>query len=126
MSINGQSATIPFHVIAADAGYLYRAIQASELYISMAERYEVVVDFAPYAGKNIIMKNACDVMADDDYFGTNRVMQFRVGTIVSDGSNNGFLPSISLRPKTESIQVLNSKGREYSSSGVVLLASAYC
>lgn len=60
----------------------------------MAERYEIVVDFAAYAGKNMTLKNDRKVMADEDYFGTDRVMQFRVGSTVSDTSGNGPLPTV--------------------------------
>lgn len=59
----------------------------------MAERYEIVVDFSKYAGKNITMKNSRDVMQDEDYGGTDRVMQFRVRPQVLDNTNNGPLPS---------------------------------
>lgn len=60
----------------------------------MAERYEVIIDFAPYQGRNVTMKNARDVMADDDFNGTDRVMQFVVGTTVTDTSNNGDPPAV--------------------------------
>lgn len=60
----------------------------------MAERYEIVVDFAAYAGRNVTMMNSRDVMADEDYAGTDRVMRFVVGTTVTDTSNNGALPAV--------------------------------
>lgn len=59
----------------------------------MAERYDIIFDFESYKGKNITMKNARDVMADEDYAGTDRVMQFIVGNTVTDSSNNGGAPS---------------------------------
>lgn len=58
----------------------------------MAERWELIVDFTPYAGKKIVI-NARDIMADEDYNATDRVLQFRVGTTVSNSSNNGPLPA---------------------------------
>lgn len=89
----GSTTPIPFTVIASDAGYLTQPVVTSSLYISMAERYEIVIDFAAFAGQNLILRNARDVMADEDYNGTNRVMQFRVGTTVTDTTNNGAIPS---------------------------------
>lgn len=83
------SKPIPFQVIAADAGYFESAVTSSDLYISMAERYEVVIDFSTYKGQKITLKNARDVFKDEDYAATNRVMQFRVGQTVKDTRRNG-------------------------------------
>ncbi|PVI08271.1 oxidase cueO precursor [Periconia macrospinosa] len=83
---------IPFHVIASDAGLLPKPVQSDNLEISMAERWELVVDFSAYAGKNITVKNARDVQADEDYNSTNKVMRFVVGNTVSNTENNN-LPS---------------------------------
>ena len=58
----------------------------------MAERWEIVVDFSTYSGKNVTMKNARDVQADEDYNSTDKVMRFVVGTSVSDTAGNGALP----------------------------------
>ena len=84
---------IPFDVIASDAGYLEAPVTTTSMYISMAERYEVIVDFAPYKGQNIIMKNARDVFKDEDYAATDRVIQFRVGTKVTNTERNGGAPT---------------------------------
>ena len=84
---------IPFQVIASDAGYLESPQTTTSLFIAMAERYEIVVDFAAYAGKEITVKNERDVMADEDYNGTNRVMKFKVGSTVTDATRNGAPPS---------------------------------
>ncbi|KAI5791979.1 Cupredoxin [Geopyxis carbonaria] len=89
----GKSTKLPFTVVAADAGYMSRPVTTTSLYLAMAERYEIIVDFAAYKGKNITMKNARDVMKDEDYAGTDRVMQFVVGQTVTDTSNNGPPPS---------------------------------
>ncbi|CAI6280925.1 unnamed protein product [Periconia digitata] len=84
---------IPFHVVGSDAGLLTKPVQTDNLEISMAERWEVVVDFSAYAGKNITVKNARDVQADEDYNSTDKVMRFVVGKSVSSTENNGNLPS---------------------------------
>ncbi|KAK3372720.1 Cupredoxin [Podospora didyma] len=102
----GSSAKIPFQVIASDAGLLTGPAATSELYISMAERYEVVFDFAPFAGQNITLRNTEDVGADIDYLNTDKVMRFVVsGTAVTDTSvvpttlgNPDFPPNLGSSP----------------------------
>ncbi len=84
---SGSAAKIPFQVIASDSGLLASPTTVSALYISMAERYEVVFDFAPFAGQNIILKNTEDVGENDDYLHTDKVMRFIVSsTPVTDPS----------------------------------------
>ncbi|KAI4766046.1 oxidase cueO precursor [Aureobasidium sp. EXF-3400] len=84
---------IPFAVIGSDAGLLASPVDTTQLDISMAERWEVVFDFAKYAGQNVTLKNTGKVAADDDYIATDRVMRFVVGDSVSDTSNNDALPA---------------------------------
>ncbi|KAF1948831.1 hypothetical protein CC80DRAFT_529783 [Byssothecium circinans] len=79
---------IPFTVFASDAGLTLNPVETNDLYISVAERWEVIFDFSKYAGKNITIKNARKVAADDDYAATDQVMKFIVGNTVSDPSNN--------------------------------------
>lgn len=74
------STPIPFHVIATDAGLTSNPVLTNFLYISIAERYEVVFDFASFAGQNITLRNTGDVAADTDYLETYQVMQFRVSS----------------------------------------------
>ncbi|KAF2999037.1 hypothetical protein E8E13_008447 [Curvularia kusanoi] len=92
---NQPGTKIPFKVIGSDCGLLERSIDSSDLYISVAERWEIVVDFSQYANKNIILKNTPGIAADSDYDGTDRVMQFRVGSksSVTDTTGNGNVPS---------------------------------
>ncbi|EGO54887.1 bilirubin oxidase precursor [Neurospora tetrasperma FGSC 2508] len=79
---------VGFDVIASDAGLLNAPQRVNELYISMAERYDVVVDFAGSKGENITLKNAREVGADRDYPDTDKVMRFIVsGNQVDDQSN---------------------------------------
>lgn len=84
---------IPFQVIASDAGYLTSPQTTSSLYMAMAERYEIIVDFSGYKGQNITMRNGRDVQADEDYNSTNRVMRFVVGQTVTDTSRNAAPPA---------------------------------
>ena len=103
---NSSNDKVDFHVMASDSGFTSEPVMANELTISMAERYEIVVDFDAYAGQTLTMMNDREVFVADDYAGTNRVMQFRVGSKVSSDSNNGPLPKTlvplpSMAPKTK-------------------------
>ncbi|KAH8646039.1 Cupredoxin [Tricladium varicosporioides] len=69
---------LPFTVIGSDAGLLEKPIQTDNLYISMAERWEIVIDFTNFAGKSITVRNDKGFSADTDFTGTDRVMQFKV------------------------------------------------
>jgi FtsP/CotA-like multicopper oxidase with cupredoxin domain len=84
------NAKLPFKVVASDSGLLERPVQVSEIYVSMAERYEIVFDFSQYAGQTLELKNVRelnDVGTDDDYAATDKVMRFVVSsTPVTDTS----------------------------------------
>lgn len=84
---------LPFTVIASDAGLLLKPVPSTTLEISMAERWEIVIDFSAYAGKNVTLRNSRDVQADEDYNSTDKVMRFVVGTTVTSTANNGALPA---------------------------------
>ena len=71
---------LPFQVVGSDAGLLSRPVISTSLEIAMAERWEVVFDFANFATKNITLRNYRGVQRDEDYEGTDRVMRFVVGT----------------------------------------------
>lgn len=86
---DSKSNKVKFDVIASDAGLLTEPVQSDNLEISMAERWEVVIDFSNYKGQNITLKNARDVQADEDYNSTDKVMRFVVGDTVTDQSGNG-------------------------------------
>lgn len=78
---------IEFNVIGSDAGLLTGPQKTSDLYISMAERFEVVVDFAPFKGQNVTLRNTRDFAPDKDYLHTDKVMRFVVeNKVVTDDS----------------------------------------
>lgn len=83
---------LPFYVIASDTGLLTSPVVTTTLYQSIAERYEIVFDFSPFAGQNITLRNTGDVAADTDYEFTDRVMQFRVASS-SGTSDPSVVPS---------------------------------
>ncbi|KAL1643179.1 hypothetical protein SLS61_009379 [Didymella pomorum] len=84
---------IPFTVFASDAGLTLNPVQTNDLYISDAERWEVIFDFTSYAGKNVTVRNSRKVAADEDYNSTDQVMRFVVGDKVSDPSRTDNLPN---------------------------------
>lgn len=88
--VNGN--LIGFSVIASDSGLFGSPVLASDLVISMGERYEVVIDFAAFAGQNVTLKNGMFVEHINDFENTDKIMLFVVGDSVSDSSNNGEVP----------------------------------
>jgi bilirubin oxidase len=66
---------LPFTVVGSDAGLTEKPVSTTQLDISMAERWEVVVDFSSYAGKNLTYRNNRNVGADKDYPETDKVMR---------------------------------------------------
>ena len=93
---------VPMTVIATDGGLVPEAQQVNRIKLGMAERCDVVVDFASHAGQTIEMRNG-GVDNSVDYDHTDKVMAFRVGTAVTDGANNE-LPTV-LNPESPVMQL---------------------
>lgn len=91
--VDSKGKNAPFNVIASDTGLLTKPVPSDNLEISMAERWEVVIDFSAYKGQNVTLKNARDVQADEDYNSTDKVMQFVVGNTITSDQGNGALPA---------------------------------
>ncbi|HEX2072621.1 MAG TPA: multicopper oxidase domain-containing protein, partial [Geodermatophilus sp.] len=73
------SGSLPMKIVATDGGLLRRPVDVTRLRVSMAERYDVVVDFTDRAGQRFELRNnRVDNTVEYDF--TNRVMAFRVGT----------------------------------------------
>ncbi|KAH7132250.1 Cupredoxin [Dendryphion nanum] len=85
--------SLDFTTIASDAGLFSNSVKTTNLALSVGERYEVIVDFSGYEGKNITMRNSRSVGENLDYAATDLVMRLVVGDSVSDSSNNGEIPS---------------------------------
>lgn len=100
---NTTTGAVGFQVVAADAGYMTGPVSATSLTMSMGERYEIVVDFANYAGQSLKLRDASSLTSDT----LGQLMQFTVGSNVSDNTNNGDVPS-SLRNITFLEQPSNS------------------
>jgi FtsP/CotA-like multicopper oxidase with cupredoxin domain len=70
-----------FSVVQTDGGFIPRRADTTDLFIAMAERYSVVIDFAKYAGQRVVLQNT----VDPDPFGdpvpkghVNEIMAFDV------------------------------------------------
>ncbi|KAM5350959.1 hypothetical protein ACJ41O_003682 [Fusarium nematophilum] len=100
---------LPFQVIGSDGGLLSGPVQVSSIYVSMAERYEIVFDFSQYAGQTLELRNlekVGGIGTDDDYEDTNKVMRFVVksGAVQDTSTVPSKLRDISFaRPATTSI-----------------------
>ncbi|KAI4627053.1 uncharacterized protein J4E87_004395 [Alternaria ethzedia] len=85
--------TVDFTMIASDGGLFSHPVNTSSFAISEGERYEIVVDFADFKGKNITMLNERGMVGNLDFAATDRVMRFVVGDTVTDCTNNDPIPS---------------------------------
>ncbi|KAF1962331.1 bilirubin oxidase [Byssothecium circinans] len=83
---------LDFQVIASDGGLFSRPVTTNKLAFAEGERYELILDFAKWSGKNITMRNDRGMGEMVDYPATDMVMRFIVGNSVSDSSNNGEVP----------------------------------
>jgi FtsP/CotA-like multicopper oxidase with cupredoxin domain len=89
--------TLPFWVIGGDGGLINKPAKVTQLFLAPGERADVIVDFAPAAGTNIIMTNNAKapfpsgVAANPNTVG--QIMQFRVGTVVTGGTDTSFNPA---------------------------------
>jgi spore coat protein A len=78
----------PFQIIATDGGLMASPQTVTSLRVGMAERYEIVVDFAAITvGQKIQLVNG-GVKNATDYDHTGKVMQFEVAGAASSTENN--------------------------------------
>jgi spore coat protein A, manganese oxidase len=78
----------PLTVIATDGGLMPHPQPVSNFRIGMAERYEVVIDFAKYKpGQRVVLKNLRPPN-NLDYDTTQVVCAFEVGSAISSSANN--------------------------------------
>ncbi|MGH7766111.1 MAG: multicopper oxidase family protein, partial [Candidatus Binatia bacterium] len=89
---SGTTTNIPMTQIATESGLMAAPVNRTEVPIGIAERLELVVDFAPQAGQTLILQNndtaSGQCVPHSCSAATGEVMQFRVGTVVTDPSNN--------------------------------------
>jgi FtsP/CotA-like multicopper oxidase with cupredoxin domain len=78
----------PLYVIGTDGGLMPHPQPCAHVKVGMAERYEIVIDFAKYKpGQQVVLKNTSP-KNNIDYDTTDVVMAFEVGAIVHDPRNN--------------------------------------
>jgi FtsP/CotA-like multicopper oxidase with cupredoxin domain len=78
----------PMTVIGTDGGLMPAPQQVGQLRQAMAERYEVVIDFAKYKpGQRIVLRNL-GLPNNIDFATTGNVMAFQVAGDATDSSNN--------------------------------------
>lgn len=77
----------PMWIIGSDGGYGPYAQKVTRWRHGMSERYDVIIDFAPYAGKKLQLLNTSP-KKNTDYTNTGKVMEFRVGKTVTSKANN--------------------------------------
>jgi spore coat protein A, manganese oxidase len=82
----------PFTQIGSEGGLLPEPVTLDELLIAPAERADVIVDFAPYAGQSILLTNdAAAPFPAGDTTTLPEIMQFRV-TLPLSGRDTSSLP----------------------------------
>jgi bilirubin oxidase len=128
---------LPFQVIASDAGLMTEPVSTNQLvslcqgrrnnhfqfeapltpdyrrltpsqFISMAERYEVVFDFTPFAGQSIDLRNlekVGGVGTDEDYTDTDKLMRFNVagGTAADPSAVPATLRAVPFPPESTGV-----------------------
>ncbi|KAF2203222.1 Cupredoxin [Delitschia confertaspora ATCC 74209] len=93
LTVGDPPEAVPFNVISSDCGLLSKPIPSSTLFMSMGERYDIIVDFSGLQGQNVTLENGKAVGDSPDYAATDRVMRFVVGDEVTNWDNNDDLPS---------------------------------
>jgi FtsP/CotA-like multicopper oxidase with cupredoxin domain len=78
----------PLIVIGTDGGLMPRPVEVQRMNIGMAERYEVVIDFAKYrVGQEVILRNL-GLPNNADHASTRQIMRFDVVSDAKDRRNN--------------------------------------
>ena len=90
----------PVWIIGSDGGLGPYAQKVTSWRHGMAERYDVIIDFAPYAGKKIQLRNTSP-KKNVDFVNVDKVIEFRVGrTVTSTAGNMPYLDSQQARNVT--------------------------
>jgi spore coat protein A len=86
LSLNPPSGTMTFTVIGNEGGLLEEPARGvSTLTIGPGERYDVVVDFEPYATNDeILLENSAPAPFPNGSVDVTQVMKFRVGALLGD------------------------------------------
>jgi FtsP/CotA-like multicopper oxidase with cupredoxin domain len=104
LSAKGSTALLPMTVVATDAGLMHKAVSATSVRFGMAERYEIVIDFSALKGKTLLLRNLRPIN-NVEFPTTRTVMQFEVGSTVSNPSQNATVPGTVLRAEPQLMQL---------------------
>ncbi|MGB3633568.1 MAG: multicopper oxidase domain-containing protein, partial [Rubrobacteraceae bacterium] len=97
----------PFTVIGTDGGLMPEPKEVGNMRFGMAERYEIVIDFAKYnVGDQIVLKNL-QPKNNQEFLNTDVIMRFDVVGEASDRKNNQ-IPS-ELNPENHVMQLDESQ-----------------
>jgi FtsP/CotA-like multicopper oxidase with cupredoxin domain len=107
LSVKDSTAKLPMFVVGTDGGIVEAAQAVTSLRIGMAERYEVVIDFAALAGRTLVMNNLRP-KNNVDFPTIGTVMQFQVGQTVTDRSNNATVPGKTLRSRPDCMSLVQT------------------
>jgi FtsP/CotA-like multicopper oxidase with cupredoxin domain len=96
----------PITVIGTDAGLMPVPVPVSQMRHGVAERYEVIIDFAKYPiGRRVVLKNLSN-KNDINYVNTDKVMAFDVVAAPTSMENN-VIPS-QLNPDNDTMKLTES------------------
>ncbi len=84
----------PLTVVGTDGGLMPRPVLVQRMNVGMAERYEVVIDFARYrVGQQVVLRNL-DLKNNADFSSTRQIMRFDVVSDAKDRRNNSVPPRL--------------------------------
>jgi FtsP/CotA-like multicopper oxidase with cupredoxin domain len=93
-AVDEENNPIEFQMIASDSGLFESPVSAKDFSLSPGERYEIVIDFSSFAGKNVTIMDSQRAQPENTKFAnTDKVMRFVVGDVVTDNNNNGKVPT---------------------------------
>jgi len=91
--IDNGTAPIPFWVIGMEQSLLPKSVQLTKFLLAPGERVDVIVDFAAWKGMTLTMKNNAKAPYPGGKGGLPQIMQFRVGTTVTGGTDTSANPA---------------------------------
>ncbi|WP_212751894.1 multicopper oxidase domain-containing protein [Roseovarius arcticus] len=96
----------PFIVICGDGNFQPNPVLAHSIYLGVAQRVDVIVDFSNYAGSTVYLVNRLeqehgrgpnerkidpkDYATDDDFFAANAMMAFKVGDLAEGAVHSDY------------------------------------
>ena len=101
---------VPFWVIGTDGGYLDKPVKANKITMQPGERYDVIIDFAPLAGTNVILNNNGRTPypkgTPPNGATVGRIIQFRVGAIPA-GGDTSYNPALGTALRSPMVRLVN-------------------